>query len=302
MEGGPSWLQSCILYHMLTKLMVELQWQPAAVDQWESSQCVWGSAGRRCLKNHVSSSNDVKKDPFRFYPIFYLLDSYEHATSYLSQREKFFHQKALDLSVDLSQDFFAVRQNSWNLFRATCLWTRVLANDVYGFHAWQCECLRSFKIGLSRVWPRTSDTPAALPWTLSHLPCSWLACCRAFPARKPFSWQRFLWPLFGLRLPRRGEHSSPVCLHALPAQQSQQQQQFGPQQIRADRYVKESNRAELNCCSISGYKFLMPSCKSAITHMARSFTDIFLVRKNSLLERLISNSPSYKNVLYSKFN
>lgn len=168
--------------------------------------------------------------------------------------------------MDLSQDFIAVRQNSWNLLRATGLWTRVLANDVYGFHAWQCECLRSFKIGLPRVWPRTSDTPAALPWTLSHLPCSWLARCRALPARKSFSWQRVLWPQFWLRLPRRGEHSSPVCLHALPAQQSQQQQQSGPQQIRADRYVEKSNWAELNCCSINGYKILTPSCKSAITH------------------------------------
>lgn len=133
------------------------------------------------------------------------------------------------------------------LFRATGLWTRVLANDVYGFHAWQSECLRSLQIGLPRIWPRTSGTPAALPRTLSHLPRSWLACCWAFPARKFFSWQRDLWPLFWLRLPRRGKHSCPVCLHVLPAQQ---QQQSGPQQIRAHRYVRKSNRAGLNsyCC------------------------------------------------------
>lgn len=138
------------------------------------------------------------------------------------------------------------------LFRATGLWTRVLANDVYGFHAWQSEYLRSLQIGLSRVWPRTPGAPAALLRTVSHLSRSWLACCWAFPARKPLSWQRVLWPLFGLRLPRRGEHSSPVCIHVLPAQQSQQQQQSGPQQIRADRYVRKSNRAWLDCCIING--------------------------------------------------
>lgn len=137
-----------------------------------------------------------------------------------------------------------------------------LANDVYGFHAWQSECLRSFQIGLPRVWPRTSAAPAALPRALSHLPGSWLARCRPFPARKSFSRQRVLRPLAGLRLPRRGERSSPVCLHALPAQHSQQQQQqSGPQQIRAHRYVRRSNRAELNCCVINGYKILV--CRHA---------------------------------------
>lgn len=193
--------------------------------------------------------------------------------------------------MDLFQDFFAVRQNSWNLFRATGLWTRVLANDVYGFHAWQSECLRSFKIGLSRVWPRTSGTPAALPWTLSHLPCSWLARCRAFPARKSFPWQRVLWPLLGLRLPRRGEHSSRVCLHALSAQQSQQQQQSGPQQIRADRYVKKANRAELNSCTINGYKILI--CRHARAQL-RTWREVSLTfswwekkKQKRLLEGLI---------------
>lgn len=160
------------------------------------------------------------------------------------------------------------------LFRSTGLWTRVLANDVYGFHAWQSECLRSLQIGLSRVWPRTSGTPAALLRILSHLPRSRLACCWAFPARKSFSWQRVLWPLFGLRLPRRGEHSSPVCLHVLPAQQSQQQQQCGPQQIRADRYVRKSNRAALNCDFIHGCKILI--CHHAGAQLrtwARNFPD-----------------------------
>lgn len=145
----------------------------------------------------------------------------------------------------IGSSFFSLSDRTHEtLFRATGLWTRVLANDVCGFHTWQSECLRSLQIGISRVWPRTSGTPAALPRTLSHLSRPWLACCWPFPAWKSFSCQRVLWPLFGLRLPQRGEHSSPVCLYGLPAQQSQQQQQPDPQQIRTDRYV----RTALNCC------------------------------------------------------
>lgn len=140
-----------------------------------------------------------------------------------------------------------------SLFRATGLWTRVLANDVYGFHAWQSECLRSLQIGLPGIWPRTPGAPAALLRTLAHIPRSWLACW-AFPAWERFLWRRVLWPLFGLRLHRHGEHASPVCLHVLPAQQSQQQQQSGPQQIRADRYVRKSTGARLNCYVINGSK------------------------------------------------
>lgn len=108
------------------------------------------------------------------------------------------------------------------LLRATRFWIRVLANDVYGFHSWQPECLRSFQIGLSRVWPRTSDAPAKLLRTFSHLSRSRSLHRCAFPAWKPFSWQCVLRALFGLRLPRRSEHSPSVCLHVVPAQQSQQ--------------------------------------------------------------------------------
>lgn len=68
-KGGSSWLQQ--LHHMLIRLMVELQRQLAAEDQSEPSlmegSLFRGSAGRRCLKNNVSSFSDVKKDMFRFY-------------------------------------------------------------------------------------------------------------------------------------------------------------------------------------------------------------------------------------------
>lgn len=107
------------------------------------------------------------------------------------------------------------------LLRATHLWILVLANDVYGFHSRQPECLRSLQVGLSRVWPRTPGAPAALLRTFSHLSRSRSPHSCAFPAWKPFSWQCVLRARFGLRLPRRSEHSPSVCLHVVPAQQSQ---------------------------------------------------------------------------------
>lgn len=152
--------------------------------------------------------------------------------------ELFFSIKAFNVSVNPLQVF---RLNWWEPPQSDALWTRLSANDVYGFHAWLSERLRSLQIGFPRVRSRTPSAPAALPRSSSHLPRARSACCRAFPARKPLSWQRVLWPLFGLRLPRRGERSPPVCLHVLPAQQSQQQQQLGPQQRRANRYGTKSN-------------------------------------------------------------
>ena len=251
-------LPSCILYHMLMKLMVELRWQLAAEHQSESSQMegsyVWGSAGRRCLKSHVSSSSDVKKkDPFRFYPGLILFSvcvcvcvspsAWEHARRHFSLPGTFLRERCFGLEGGSAPTFPRCPAELMRApFRATALWTRVLANDVYGFHAWQSECLGSLQIGLSGVRPRTPGAPAALLRTLSHLPGPRLARCRPLPAWKSFPRQRVLWPPSGLHLPRRGELSPPVRLHVLPAQQSQQQRQPGPQQVRADRYVRRSKR------------------------------------------------------------
>lgn len=243
-------LSSCILYHMLMKLMEELRWQLAAEHQSESSQMegsyVWGSAGRRCLKSHVSSSSDVKKRiPFAFIPVcvFCLSKRVGTCAPSLLTAGDFLSRAMLRTWEWICSNFSPLL--GWaheSPFRATALWTRVLANDVYGFHAWQSECLGSLQIGLSGVRPRTPGAPAALLRTLSHLPGPRLARCRALPAWKSFPRQRVLWPLSGLHLSRRGELSPPVRVHVLPAQQSQQQQQPGPQQIRADRYVRRSKR------------------------------------------------------------
>lgn len=154
----------------------------------------------------------------------------------------FFTSNQSDLSVDLFQVCLVARQNSWNPLQSDGFMDS--RNDVCGFHAWESERLWSLQICLSGVWPRTSGAPAALLRILSHIPRSRLACCWAFPAWKSFSWQRVLRPLFGLRLPRRSERSSFVRLHVLPAQQSRQQPQSGPQQIRTDRYVRKSGRAK----------------------------------------------------------
>lgn len=117
---------------------------------------------------------------------------------------------------------FLLGRTHETLLRATRFWTRVLANDVYGFHSWQPEWLWVLQIGLSRVWPRTSGTPAALLRTFQHLSRSRSPQRCVFAAWKPFSRQCVLRALFGLRLPRCSEHSPSVCLHVVPAQQSQQ--------------------------------------------------------------------------------
>lgn len=200
-------------------------------------QCVWGSASRRCLKNNVSSLTDVKKDICLFSPRFFCLpDRWRPCT--LETANNFPPRGMHRTWVRIFSRFSSLPDTTHESpFRATGLWTRVLANDVYGFHAWQSECLRSLKISLPGVRPRTPGAPAALLRPLPHIPCPRLAWCWAFPAWKLLSWQRVLWPLSGLRLPRHGEHASTVCLHVLPAQQSQQQQQqqSDPQQIRTDR-------------------------------------------------------------------
>ena len=117
---------------------------------------------RLCRQNHVSSSNDVKKDPFRFLSDFFLppVQLWTCTLFPITAHIGFSPTVPWTYSVDLLRVvFLAVRQNSWNPLQSDGFMdSRTLANDVYGFHAWQSECLsftepckRRTRLGVDRA-------------------------------------------------------------------------------------------------------------------------------------------------------
>lgn len=250
------------------RLMEELGWHPAAGPIREPAPAplrVWASAGSSSFNNRVCSG--VNRDTFSFDPLSVPGTPANMRGGTFSHADLLFTQL---FPMDSAADLFQLCSAFWHepFFRATPWWTCALANDVYGFHAWQSEWLRSLQIGLSGVCPRTPCAPAALPGTLPPLPRPWLARRRPFPARRLLSCrQRVLWPLFGLRLPRLGERSPPVRLHVLPA--AQQQQQSVPQQVRADRYVRTQTQSPLTPPKY--HKVHLSSLLCVITHKTRVF-------------------------------